>query len=443
MSIVVEDASGFHGEAELTFTPSTEAEVLVILREAAASKTPVTVNGALTGVTGGGVPHRGWVISLKRLTRCTIHQSRAICGPGVSLRSLNSAASATGQFYAPDPTEWTASVGGSIATNASGSRSFHYGDTRRYIERLRFALVDGSVRDVRRGDAIPFSVPAIPLPATTKSTAGYRLAPGMDWIDLICGSEGTLGIVIEAEVRLLPATAELLSGVVFFRDEDSALDAVDAWRTLPALRMIEYFDAASLDLLRPAFAGIPGAARAALLIEDEPNVDEWLGRLAAAGALADESWFGETALERERFRRFRHALPERVNDQVRRNGFLKLGTDYAVPPARNREMMAAYRALLPEGSVVFGHIGDAHVHANILPRTAEENERGAAINLELAREAVRLGGTVSAEHGLGKRKRHLLELQFSAAEIDAMKAVKRRVDPHWLLGRETLFPYEA
>lgn len=168
--------------------------------------------------------------------------------------------------------------------------------------------------------------------------------------------------------------------------------------------------------------------------------------MQAAGALAEASWFAASERDRERFRVFRHALPERVNEIARRNGFQKLGSDYAVPVARNREMMLFYRARLetefPGKSAVFGHIGDAHVHVNILPETPAEFERGRALMIEFARKAVELGGTVSAEHGLGKRKAHLLALQYSPAEIEAMKAVKRRLDPQWLLGRGTLFPSE-
>jgi FAD/FMN-containing dehydrogenase len=136
-----------------------------------------------------------------------------------------------------------------------------------------------------------------------------------------------------------------------------------------------------------------------------------------------------------------------VNEIVRRNGFTKLGSDYAVPVERNLEMLEFYRTRL-EGEfagryVIFGHIGDAHVHANILPATQAEFDRGMAAMWDLARRAVELGGTVSAEHGLGKKKRHLLALQYPAASIEAMKAVKRRLDPHWLLGRGTLFNYDG
>ena len=441
--LLVEDASGFRGQADEIVTPHGEADVIAFLRSASNAATPVTIAGAGTGVTGGRVPLSGALLSLEKLNRLEIHAGLAVAGPGVLLADLHVAAAAAGQFYPPDPTETSASIGGTIATNASGSRSFRYGDTRRHVLRLRVVLMDGRVLDVRRGDAVDFPVPAIPIPHTTKHTAGYRLSPGMDWIDLFVGSEGTLGVVIEAELRLLPSPEEFLAGVVFFPDDAHAIDAVEAWRTEARTRMLEYFDRRSLDLLRTGFPEVPPGAGAAILFEEEnADVDLWHNRLLRSGALIDDSWFATTAGDRERFRRFRHALPELVNAAVRRNGFMKLGSDYAVPIARNREMLDEYRRRLERefNYVIFGHIGDAHLHVNILPGSQEEFSRGQALMLEFARNAVAFGGTVSAEHGLGKRKAHLLELQYSRDQIAAMKQVKRRLDPQWLLGQGTLFP---
>jgi FAD/FMN-containing dehydrogenase len=140
---------------------------------------------------------------------------------------------------------------------------------------------------------------------------------------------------------------------------------------------------------------------------------------------------------------FRHALPETVNDQVRQNGFLKLGSDFAVPIDRNPEMLGYYQKCLdaefPGRYVIFGHIGDAHVHVNILPAGQSEFERGTDMMLDFAREAVRLGGTVSAEHGLGKRKAELLGIQYSDEHLAAMKSLKRRFDPNYLLSPGNLF----
>jgi len=437
LSSYLVDASGFQGQADQVFTPASDTDLVEILRNATSERIPVTISGARTGLTGGGIPQGGWAVSLEKFQRLEISRGRSIAGAGVSLESLQAAANPTGQFYAPDPTERTASIGGTIATNASGSRSFRYGSTRRHILSLRVALMDGSVRTFRRGDKVDFEVPRIPLPSTTKNTAGYLLAPGMDWIDLFTGSEGTLGVVIEAELQLLPKPADVLAGVVFLSGDDAALDAADAWRELRGLRMIEYFDRNSLAFLRQRFPEVPENSGAALLIEQENgDIDFW------ADNAPEDSWFADNDKDRERFRRFRHALPELVNDTVRRRGFLKLNSDYAVPLHRSRDMLACYHARLRERAldcVIFGHIGDAHVHVNILPSSEAEFDAGQSLMLDFARQAVAFGGTVSAEHGLGKRKRKLLEIQYTPEQIEAMKAVKRRLDPHWLLNRGTLF----
>ncbi len=427
----ITDASNYPGQADQLFTPETESEVASILKRASQEKIPVTVCGALTGLAGGASPSGGWALSLTRLRKLEVSKGRAVVGPGVLLREVQAAAANSGQFYAPDPTENTSSIGGNIAANSSGSRSFRYGATRRHVLSLRVAFMDGSIQTFHRGEKIDFEVPRISLPHTTKHSAGYPLAPGMEWVDLIVGNEGTLGVVTEAELQFLPAPGERLGGVVFFRSEADALEAVDRWRPTPGLNMIEYIDHASLQMMDTAH-------QAALMIEIEGDAD-----IDMSTALGNDSWFATSASDRERFRVFRHTLAEKANDRVRRTGFVKFGTDYAVPLDKNREMMAIYRRVLDADSpgryVIYGHIGDAHVHVNSFPETRDQFERGKEVMTDLAREAVKLGGTVGAEHGLGKRKAHLLEIQYPPDQIEAMKQVKHRFDPAWLLGRGTLF----
>jgi FAD/FMN-containing dehydrogenase len=441
----VSDASGFSGWAEGVFAPKNEPELLDVLAQADSRRIPLTILGAGSGLTGARVATGGWVVSLEHFNRLEIVPGRACAGAAITLEALNRAANPSGQFYAPDPTENTASVGGTISTNASGSRSFRFGSTRRHVLALRVAMMDGAIHEFRRGDAVDFEIPAIPAPNTTKCTAGYPLRPGMDWIDLFCGAEGTLGVILEAELRLLPLPRDLFSAVIFFPSDELALDAIDSWRPLTEVRMIEYFDRNSLDLMRPRYSEIPVAARAALLLEAEgDDIDEWQHRLEAASALIDGSWFAVSASDRERFRKFRHGLPELVNATMASRGFMKMGTDYAVPIERNRDMLCYYRdrleAVLPGHYVIYGHIGDAHVHVNMLPASAAELREAENFMTEFASQAVKFGGTVSAEHGLGKRKAYFLQLQYGPEAIAAMAAVKRKLDPHWILGRGTLLP---
>jgi FAD/FMN-containing dehydrogenase len=444
----LEDASNYQGHAEKILIPETEVELLGILAEAQASGTPITIAGGGSGLTGGRVPEGGWSVSLEKFNQMEIHAGHAVCGAGVILRDLHAAARRSGQFYPPDPTETMAAIGGTISCNACGSRSFMYGATRRWIERLRVALMDGRVLDVRRGEKIDFEVKPVHRPQSTKHSAGYPLEPGMDWIDLFAGSEGTLGVVIEAELKLLPLPKELLNGIVFFAKDEDAINAVEAWRGVDGLRMLEYADKPSLDLIREKYGDLPKAAVACVIVEqiaeDDGAVDAWVDRLEEHHAMGEESWFGSSEADRERFREFRHALPERVIQLVRQMGFPKLGSDFSVPVEKNREMLDYYRdqiaARFPAPHAIFGHIGDAHVHVNLFPASEELIAEGKKLMDDFARKSVELGGTVAAEHGLGKRKRHFLPFLYSDSEIEAMKDVKRLLDPKWLLGRGNLFP---
>jgi FAD/FMN-containing dehydrogenase len=430
MSVDITDVSGYPGHADQVFTPNDEEELGAILARASAENIPVTPMGAMTGLTGGAAPGGGWGMSLARFRRLDVAPGRACVGAGALLKEIQSAAAADGQFYAPDPTENTSSLGGNIAANASGSRSFLYGATRKHVLSLRVALMDGRIVEYRRGDKVDFDVPPIPLPRTTKHSAGYRLSPGMDFLDLFIGSEGTLGIVTEAWLQLLPAPKEIMAGVVFFPSEETALDAVDRWRPAPRLRMLEYLDRASLEMMGEPYGG-------AVMVEQEGEID-----LDTKGALERDSWFATSPADRERFRRFRHALGERANQRIRSGGFMKLGTDYAVPTERGREMMNLYRKVLDRDLklpyVVYGHIGDAHVHINTFPVSQPDFDRAKSVLNDLAYPIVAMGGTVGAEHGLGKRKSHLLSIQYKPGVIESMRSVKRRFDPQWLLGRGNL-----
>ena len=442
------DASGYRGRADELLIPEDEAAVVDIMRRASAAGIPVTISGGGSGLTGGRVPDGGWLVSLEKMNGIEVHMGYAVCGAGASLTSIQAAAAPSKQFYGPDPTEYSAAIGGTVATNASGSRSFRYRDTRKHIRAIRVVLANGEVLALRRGEKAPFEIPPISAPDVRKNTAGYYMREGMDFLDLFIGSEGTLGIVTEVEVALLPLPGRLFTGIVFFDSDESALDAVDAWRPVPGLRMLEYVDAASLDMVRTRFPGIPASARAALLTEqevaeNEDAEDAWLSRLKASRALIEGSWFATSAADRERFRQFRHTLPEVVNDLARQRGLTTMGSDFAVPVAKNREMLRFYRETLdrefPGQCVIFGHIGDAHVHVNMLAADNQQWQIAGRLMTEFARKSVEMGGTVSAEHGLGKRKRDFLAYQFSSDQIEAMKAVKRRLDPQWLLGRGTLF----
>src|SRR4051794_17141262 len=447
----LEDSSGYRGTAIRVLQPATVAEVAEIVREANANQVPVTIAGAGTGLTGARVPHGGVVVSLARFQKLEIRTGSARCGAGLALSELQGEAAKTRQFFGPNPTENSASIGGIISTNAGGARSFRFGAIRRHVQAVQVTFMDGRTLELKRGDRVDFPYRVLRQPQTTKNAAGYYLQPDLQWVDLLAGSEGTLGVVTEAELALLPEPPAILSGVVFFRTEEQMLDAVEEWRNLDGLRLLESMDARALDLLRPRYPEISPAAKAALLIEsdlastEDSELDRWSERLEREGCLEEESWFGMQAADRERFRAFRHALPAMVVDRARHGNCRKFGTDFAVPLERNRDLYNYYRercdALFPQQYTIFGHIGDANVHVNLLPDTEEGAVKAEALMEDFANYVVSLGGTVAAEHGVGKLKTNLLKLMYSENEIDAMREVKRQLDPQWLLGRGTIFDY--
>ncbi len=449
----LQDASGYRGEAEEVFLPSNIRELRAIVRTAVAERTPITLAGAGTGLTGARVPHGGCVVSLERFRNLEIEQGHCRCGAGVLLNDVHQAASRARQFFGPNPTEGTASIGGVFSTNAGGARSFRYGSVRHHALAVEVTFLDGETKRLEKGEAVDFAFEPVRMPAISKNSAGYYLRPGVDWVNLLAGSEGTLGIVTELELKLLPEPPAILSGVVFFPSDEDALNAVEAWRLIPELRLLEFMDDFALQLLRPRYAEIPRQAGAAILIEQnlesqqDQQVDLWTQRLEEQQAFEETSWFGFSQSDQARFRDFRHTLPTMVTDIVRRNGFPKFSTDFAVPLNRYRELHACYKKrcgeVLPGAFTIFGHVGDANNHVNMLPQTPEQAKQGEELMREFAGVVIAMGGTVAAEHGIGKTKTDLLKLMYSAQEIESMLAIKRRLDPHWQLGQGTLFDMAA
>jgi len=466
------DASQFSGEAEGVFLPENEKEIADFLREAVYKKFPVTVSGGRTGLTGAAVPRGGWVLSTEKLGKVLeVHRdpkgkdSWARLEPALRLKEIQQALEPEDLFYPPDPTGPKAFLGGTLATNASGPNSLKYGATRGHVRRIRVVLAGGEILDLERGKIranaqglleIPLRsgklripIPRYPLPGI-KHAGGYFAKPGMDAVDLFIGSEGTLGVMTQITVTLLPKPETVLVFMAFFRKEEDSWRLVESVRKSKSVspRVLEYFDGGSLEFLRPSFPSIPREARACLLIEQESSsrmenkfLEAWRSLFEKGGALA-EIWEGHTPEKQEEFRNFRSALPLAVRDFLAEHHQVKIGTDTAVPHERFEELMLFHRGQVEAGgfqSVTFGHIGESHVHLNLLPRNDEESHRGWALYPELVRKAVSLGGTFSAEHGVGKLKRRYLAELFGNEAIREMVAVKRSFDPNLILGQGNVF----
>jgi D-lactate dehydrogenase (cytochrome) len=492
------DASGMPGgSADAVLLPESADEAAAAIAEAGARGIPITISGGGTGLAGGRVPLGGWVLATDRLggvrrVERTATGGLAICGPAATLADLDRAAAAAGLFLPPDPTETSAWVGGVLATNASGGRSFHYGPIRRFVRRLALVLPDGTRLDVPRGrytadDGGMLTLPSadgerrVPAPrvalARSKSATGYAGGDGLDLVDLVVGSEGTLGLVTEAEIELLPRPEAVLAGIVFFPSEASCLAAVvdvrarsyqergyagpapsrpdpersprgAASRRLLA-RALEFFGADALEFVRGGGTALPTQARAALQFEQEHEdggeeavAALWAEALEAHGALLDDSWIALGESERERIRAFRHALPVAVNEWLARHSRRKYGTDLSVPDDAFAEMFRTYRDDLGTSgllSATWGHVGDNHLHLNLLPRDDAEEAAAKALFRRWVKQGAALGGAISAEHGIGKLKAALLAEAADPEALAAMRRTKAALDPAGILGRGSLF----
>jgi D-lactate dehydrogenase (cytochrome) len=217
-------------------------------------------------------------------------------------------------------------------------------------------------------------------------------------------------------------------------------------------RALEYFDEESLKFLRQKYETVPAKAVGAIFFEQETTgsteevlMSEWLSLMETHNALADQSWFATNEQDQAKLREFRHALPVLMNEWFARYGQKKVSTDMAVPDDQFAGMLAFYQDALRGGDLrytIFGHIGDNHVHVNILPRNDEEAAGAWEIYRKFIHRAVEVGGTISAEHGIGKLKREYLRELYGDAHLREMAALKRAFDPAGILGRGNMLEEE-
>lgn len=473
------DASNLSGgRADKLFIPETVKEIAEILKEADEKKQTITISGARTGTVGGAIPFGGWIISLEKLNRIKeLNEDFAVVESGVLLTDLQKAVDAKNLFYPPDPTEWSCQIGGTIATNASGARSFKYGATRNFVERIEIVLANGDLLNLERGEVfakdgfielqtengnkIKVKVPTYDQPETRKNTSGYFSAENLDAIDLFIGSEGTLGVITEIKLKLLPKPKGFLSGIVFFNDKKDLLNLVNEARKISFetrknlvsdaidATVLEYFDENSLIFIKEKFPETPENMAGAIFFEQETTVEtedtlfeQWNELLEKHNAEMEQSWFTTNDQDHAKMREFRHALPIAVNEKVVKNKQRKIGTDMAVPDEMFASFLRFYKQKLNESGldyVIFGHIGDNHLHANLLPKNDAEKIKAKHLYGRFIAQAVMLGGTVSAEHGIGKLKTHYLDTMYGERYLNEMAEIKRAFDPNGILGRGNMF----
>jgi D-lactate dehydrogenase (cytochrome) len=503
----LEDAAHFPGGcARGVARPSTIEEVAALIRAA----DRVLVVGAQSSLTGGATPAEDLVISTERLQAIAINDSHVTVGAGVTLDLLQQQLAARGLWLPPVPTYLGATAGGAASTNAAGAATFKYCKMRDWIDGLTIVLADGSVLDLRRGEVVAspagtfeivtdrnmrvVNLPAIRMPDVPKCSAGYFSAPGMDLVDLLLGSEGTLGATVSVTFRVSPRPAGISWALVPMSDETRAIALVDALRRAARatwqardprgvdVAAIEHIDRRALEILkedgvdRRLQITLPAATDLVLLVQLELSAEWTAGQLWDQIANARTPGAHDTPLarfcqlldsfdalentelvlpdnpsRRTALVEFREATPASVNRRVaiaqaqvdRR--IHKTAGDSVVPFERFGEMMRTCRRLFAERGVdlaVWGHISDGNVHPNVVPRSYADIEAGKSIILALGREVIQMGGSPLAEHGVGRSqsKQQLLRMLYGDDGIASMQRIKHSLDPSWKLARGVLFP---
>lgn len=425
------DASGLWHVPEGLVRASSAEEVAALLRETAAAGTAITPAGSQTSTTGASLAARGLLLSLRPMARILDLDADARTvrvEPGVLLGDLNHRIAGEGVFFAPDPTsDETSTVGGAIACNASGPRTLMYGATRAHVRALSVVLADGSPLEIRRS-------------AVEKNTVGY--APTQDLVDWFVGSEGTLGVIVAAELALLPRPERETGLGIPFAGLGEALAFVRAARASGRVtpRCLEYFDAEAFRIARGGSGGWGDDGQVMIYVEDctpgELAIDEWLALAEHSGASdADVRVFEGDAAIREA-RRLRHAVPAAMHERAApylAKGGRRISTDWAVPLSRVEEALRAADAFAAEAgvgpAVTYGHIGNGHPHQNLVARDPDEVRRMEAVVERTLKAVIAMGGTVAAEHGIGKLKARWLGLQASPRQVALMRAAKQEFDP--------------
>ena len=426
------DATGRSYLPDAIVFPETEDQVSRIFKLASEKGFPVIPRGAGSGMTGGAVPVQGGIVlvtsQMNRIIDIDDQNFTATVEPGVIVGDLHKAVEAKGLFYPPDPASSSVcTIGGNIGECAGGPRAVKYGVTRDYVLGIRAVLPSGEI--IKTGVT------------TAKGVAGYDLTR------LIVGSEGTLALVTQAVLRLLPKPAAVKTMAVFFDRMDMAAKTVSAvMKQAVVPRCVEYLDRPSLDLVRDRLSfSIPPETRALLILEldGSPDVVE------------------DDAVRIESFCRNQGALEVMVAGDQTEAATLwqarkslspvlykiaphKINEDIVVPISKIPDMVEAIRKIQQDSGltvVSFGHAGDGNIHCNIMynKQDAVQSEKAHKAVDELFDVTLKLGGTITGEHGVGITKMAYLPKEIGALELDLMKGIKQVFDPGNILNPGKIF----
>ena len=412
-----------------------EVEVQSILRSANENVIPVVTRGAGSSLTGAVVPiTRGIVLDVSDMDKFSVvkEDSVVIAEPGVKTSVLQSAVEAKGLFYPPDPASLEFStIGGNLATNAGGARAVKYGVTRDYVRGLTVVLPDGQILNLGG--------------RYHKNSTGYQL------MHLIIGSEGTLGVITNSVLRLIPLPPYTNTLRAMFRSVETTSEAVTGiFEKGFNPNTIELMDRVSLEIVSNDLDfNLSEEHNAMIIIEcdgtDQTQVDQDLGTIATLMQQkgASEVVIAKTEKERHMIWNARRS----VSDALAKSAPNKLVEDIVVPRSKIPALVQEVRGIAEANSLtiaLFGHAGDGNLHPNFLFDLKNPNEiqRVEKASKEIFELGINMGGTLSGEHGIGTLKRQFLEDAVGTNVLDLMRSVKKLFDPNNILNPQKIFPVE-
>ena len=414
--------------------PRNHEDVVGLVGIALADRIPLVPRGAGSGNVGGALPVKGSiVVSFECMTRVLEFDPDnrlMVVETGVVTDTIDALARSAGLFYPPDPgSSPYCRIGGNLAMNSAGPRAVKYGVTRDYVLGLR--AVTGRGESLRTGCR------------TTKGVTGYDLTR------LLIGSEGTLALVTEATLKLLPAPEAVATLRVCFESNRSACEAVSRVMRQAVLPCaLEFMDRRAIDAIRPTGAAddLPAGTAALLMVEADGAADDLPRQIAALAAALEVPGVlqlrpGFSTQEITALWTARKSL----SHAVKRIAPLKINEDVVVPVSTLADFVDFLDALgqtwrLP--IVSFGHAGNGNLHVNLMVHPEDDDEMARARSCldAIMRRVLELGGTLSGEHGIGTEKRRFLPQEIDAPTLGMMHAIKREFDPHGLLNPGKLFP---
>jgi glycolate oxidase len=413
--------------------PVTAQEVARVLRWCSAHGVPVVPRGSGSGLSGGAVPVEGGVVldlkGMDRILEIDRDNLTATVEPGVTTLRLGEEVARYGLFYPPDPGSYVVStLGGNVAECSGGMRGLKYGVTRDYVLALEAVLPSGEIIHTGSKNA--------------KDVAGYDLTR------LLVGSEGTLAVITQITLRLLPKPESRRTALALFDDMQQAAHAVSRILQDPIVpATLEFMDRTTLEVVEEfAHLGMPTDVEALLLMQQDgpaPVVDRDMERMAEI-CRREGARQVRVAADEEEGQRFLAARRATLPALARRRPTIVL-EDATVPRSRLAEMVGRIQDIARRHGVqmaTFGHAGDGNLHPTALAdgRDAQERERVQLAFADIFQAALDLGGTITGEHGVGLAKAPYMVRRFDAATLEAMRAVKRAFDPQGILNPGKIFP---